>query len=97
MAKATEDIVSRYAYRFWAARKMTAWPTVREVARATKLSQREIDACAGDKYGLSGYNVEEVVLGDLIVEADTPEVERDFCNYWKGFARCICGQHPERM
>lgn len=88
--------IAAYAYRFWMRADMTAWPTVRQVARAVHVKQVDIDECAGDgHYDLTGYNCEDFEHGDYFVEATTRPVEVAWCKYWLPLSggRCICGEH----
>jgi hypothetical protein len=89
------DRIAGYAYRYWHRHAMTEWPTVRQVRRALRLCNAEIENCSGDgPYQLTGYNFEDAALGNLFVEADTPEVERAWCGYWLPYsAGCYCGHH----
>lgn len=75
--------IARAAYRHWKQHDMTQWPIVRQLARSLRIRQQIFEDCSGDGlYQLTGVNVEDVRIGDLYVEATTPEVERDWCAYW---------------
>jgi hypothetical protein len=91
--KNLEQRAARYATRHWLAASMTSWPTVRQVARALRVRQVEVEE-ASEGCGslmLQGCNC---ARGDLEVVADTPEIERAWCEYWRPYsARCFCGQH----
>lgn len=89
--------VAAFSYRYWRRRGMTAWPTVREVCRALRYRQGLIEDMAGDGlYQLTGFNFVGDRLGDLHVEATTPQVDVDWCAHWLPFSRgCYCGAHRE--
>lgn len=81
-----------YAYRYWKRSGLTEWPTVRQAARATGISQREIEERSGVDYDLTGF--EEDPLGDQHVEAQTDEAEAAWCEYWLPLTKqCVCGTH----
>ena len=87
------EAIAKFAYRHWMRHGMTEWPRVRHVARSLNVSQKEIAECEGNDYELTGYRDDDP-LGDLFVEADLPEVELAWCEYWRPFSRgCCCGQH----
>lgn len=87
------DRIAAYAYRYWSRAKMEEWPTIRMAARALRLRQVDIEECEGDgTFILTAYNVGGgTPLGDHFIEAETPEVERDWAAYWAPFRPII---HP---
>jgi hypothetical protein len=90
---AAPEKIAGYAYRYWRRAGMTKWPTVRQAARATGIRQKEIEKCEGDSYMLTGYQRDEP-LGEMFVEAQTDDVDRDWCEYWLPYSRhCVCGKH----
>ena len=91
------DQIGAYATRYWKRNRMEKWPTVREVARGLGISQKLVESAADDgDLMLTGYNVEDVRLGDLTVEVDSSEVEQAWCGYWLPYSRgCVCGAHQK--
>lgn len=89
----TADRIARYACRYWARAKMEKWPTVREVCKALRLRIVDIEECDGDgTYMLTAYNVQGgMPMSEHFVEADTPEVERDWLAYWAPYMPTV---HP---
>lgn len=71
--------IRRYAERYFARHDSTAFPTVREVARALRLRQYKVELeCDGDpdcRLMLTGYGPEDGKVGDLFVEVLPEENE----------------------
>jgi hypothetical protein len=82
-----------YCYGYWRDAHMTAWPTIREAAKALRVSQTKIaDAIEDDdRLGCTYYLVEgHVPLGDHFVEAyNDPRTETDWERYWRDFNRPV--------
>mgnify|MGYP006908437574 FL=1 len=84
-----EQRVQAYAERFWFRYHMTAWPTVRKVARGLNIGMRRVVEAveSGHRCFLQGYNVEEWADADLEVVTHTEATEKAWNDYWSGFNR----------
>lgn len=76
--------IAACAYRHWKRAGMTEWPTVAQVCRRLRIRQSLVEECEGDGYYmLTAWNVVGGQrLGENFVEANTPEVEREWAAYW---------------
>lgn len=76
--------IADYAYRHWSRHGMTEWPTVRQVSRALRIKQSQIEDEAGNgEFNTACYYCHPPEpFGDHVVEAETPEVERAWAKYW---------------
>jgi len=79
-----EQRIQNYAERFFLQSGMTAWPTVRKVARGLNVGMRTVfDTVEGDhRCDTQGWNCEPVDYRELEIYTDTPRIEESWSRYW---------------
>lgn len=76
--------LKRHAVRYWTARRMQAWPTVAQTARALRVRQDAIrEAADGDQQIQLTSHFSDNRLGEYFVEVMNDKVDQAWINWWE--------------